>query len=54
MSIQEQAVGESQATSPQSALVGEVKETGEGKGIVILFESWCPTISLHYNVTAVQ
>ena len=52
VSIQEQAVGESQATTPQSAQVGEVKETGEGKGIVILFESWCPTISLHHNVMA--
>ena len=52
VSIQEQAVGESQATTPQSAQVGEVKETGEGKGIVILLESWCRTISPHHNVTA--
>ena len=36
VSIQEQAVGESQATTSQSAQVGEVKETGEGKGIMIL------------------
>ena len=54
VSIQEQAVGESQATSPQSAQVGEVNETGEVKGIVILLESWCPTISLHHNVTAAK
>ena len=54
VSIQEQAVEESQATTPQSAQVGEVKETGEGKGIVILFESWCRTISPHHDVTATK